>query len=177
VAEPHPWTPRRPPDVVAEIGRWPIPWRQRWGELCNQFEGVPFPESERRANHQVKAEMAASPHGPANRPAPIEAPAPGVPRRPAGLPLYGLADRGRSVRELITLTPKKWDEARIRLVTGLIPDGWDGWYPVEPDDRVRVLAARPEWMRQRRQEQAERRRRARAEGRGDANDQAQADRG
>jgi len=54
-----PWTPRRPPAVVAEIGSWPIPWRQRWGELCNQFEdeGVPFPESERHAHHQVKAEM------------------------------------------------------------------------------------------------------------------------
>jgi hypothetical protein len=45
--------------VVEEIGGWPIPWRQRWGELSNQFEdeGVPFPESEQHAYHQVKAEM------------------------------------------------------------------------------------------------------------------------
>jgi hypothetical protein len=54
-----PWTPRRPPAVVAEIGAWPIPRRQRWGELCNQLEdeGVPFPESERRAYLIVKREM------------------------------------------------------------------------------------------------------------------------
>jgi hypothetical protein len=55
--------PRRPAAVVAEIGRWPIPWRQRWGELSNQFEGegVPFPESERHAYHRVKAEMEVRP--------------------------------------------------------------------------------------------------------------------
>jgi hypothetical protein len=60
VADP-PWSPRRPPAVVEEIGGWPIPWRQRWGELCNQFEdeGVPFPESERLAYNQVKTEMEA----------------------------------------------------------------------------------------------------------------------
>ena len=54
-----PWSPRRPPAVVEEIGAWPIPWRQRWGELCNAYEdeGVPFPESERRAYHEVKSEM------------------------------------------------------------------------------------------------------------------------
>jgi hypothetical protein len=54
-----PWSPRRPPAVVAEIGDWPLLWRQRWGELCNAFEdeGVAFPESERLAYHQVKAEM------------------------------------------------------------------------------------------------------------------------
>jgi hypothetical protein len=54
-----PWSPRRPPQIVEEIGRWPVPWRQRWGELCNAFEdsGTPFPESERRAYHQVKSEM------------------------------------------------------------------------------------------------------------------------
>jgi hypothetical protein len=52
-----PWLPR-----PAEIGSWPIRWRQRWGELSNQFEdqGIPFPESERRAYHQAKAEMEAS---------------------------------------------------------------------------------------------------------------------
>ena len=57
-----PWSPRRPPAVVEEIGAWPIPWRQRCGELCNAFEdeGVPFPESERRAYHRVKAEGEAS---------------------------------------------------------------------------------------------------------------------
>jgi hypothetical protein len=54
-----PWSPRRPVAIVAEIGAWSIPWRQRWGELCNAIEdeGVPFPESERLAYHQVKDEM------------------------------------------------------------------------------------------------------------------------
>ena len=58
-----PWSPRRPPAVVEEIGGWPIPWRQRWGELCNAFEdeGVPFPESERRAYDEVKTEMETAP--------------------------------------------------------------------------------------------------------------------
>jgi hypothetical protein len=57
----QPWTPHRPEAVVDEIGAWPIPWRQRWGELCNQFEdeGVSFPESERHAYYQVKQEMRA----------------------------------------------------------------------------------------------------------------------
>ena len=51
-----PWPPRAP-----ELVSWLIPWRQRWGELSNQFEdeGIPFPESERHAYHQVKVEMAA----------------------------------------------------------------------------------------------------------------------
>jgi hypothetical protein len=53
-AQHAPWPPR-----PAEIGAWPIPWRQRWGELSNQLEdqGIPFPESERRAFARVKAEM------------------------------------------------------------------------------------------------------------------------
>jgi hypothetical protein len=53
------WTPRRPPAIVAEIGDWPVRWRERWGELSNQFEseGVPFPESEQHAYYQVKAEQ------------------------------------------------------------------------------------------------------------------------
>jgi hypothetical protein len=44
---------------VAEIGSWPIPWRQRWGELSNQLEdeGIAWPQSERRAYHMVKHEM------------------------------------------------------------------------------------------------------------------------
>jgi hypothetical protein len=54
-----PWTPQRPYSIVAEIGDWPIQWRERWGELSNQFEaeGVPFPESEQHAYYQVKAEQ------------------------------------------------------------------------------------------------------------------------
>jgi hypothetical protein len=81
--------------------------------------------------------------------------------RPAGRPLYGLTERGR-VLELITLTPRGWDWARIRTVTGLIPDGWDTWYPPEPGDRERALAARAEMLREARAARAEARREARA---------------
>jgi hypothetical protein len=61
--------------------------------------------------------------------------------RPPGLPAYGLTARG-SVVELITLAPRDWDARGIRLVTGLIPEGWKEWYPVEAGDRERILAAR-----------------------------------
>jgi hypothetical protein len=50
-----PWPPR-----PRELAGWPVRWRQRWGELANRFEevdGIPFPESERRAFDQVKAQM------------------------------------------------------------------------------------------------------------------------
>ena len=42
-----------------ELARWPIPWRQRWGELANELEdqGLKFPESEREAFRRIKAEM------------------------------------------------------------------------------------------------------------------------
>jgi hypothetical protein len=57
------------------------------------------------------------------------------------MPVYGLSEKGRVI-ELITLTARGWDAARIKRVTGLISDGWDGWYPAQPEDRERVLAAR-----------------------------------
>jgi hypothetical protein len=49
-----PWPPR-----PSELALWPVKRRQRWGELANQLEdcGVPFPESERRAFEQIKAEV------------------------------------------------------------------------------------------------------------------------
>jgi hypothetical protein len=55
--EPQPPWPPRP----AELARWPVERREQWGRLANQLEdeGVQFPESERRAFHQVKAEMGA----------------------------------------------------------------------------------------------------------------------
>ena len=48
-----PWPPR--PSALAE---WSLSRRQRWGELANAFEdrGVPFPDSERQAFDEVKAE-------------------------------------------------------------------------------------------------------------------------
>lgn len=51
----RPWPPR-----PRELARWPVGWRERWGELSNRLEGedVPFPESERRAFRRVEAEMA-----------------------------------------------------------------------------------------------------------------------
>jgi hypothetical protein len=60
-AESPPWPPR-----PAELARWPLSWRQRWGELAAYFEvveGLPFPESERRAFQIVKAEKETAPHG------------------------------------------------------------------------------------------------------------------
>jgi hypothetical protein len=47
---------RRPP----ELATWPVEYREKWGRLANQFEdeGISFPESERRAFQQVKAERA-----------------------------------------------------------------------------------------------------------------------
>jgi hypothetical protein len=49
------WPPR-----PRELAKWPIERRQRWGELANKLEdkGVEWPESERRAFEQVKAEQA-----------------------------------------------------------------------------------------------------------------------
>ena len=54
---PAPWPPR-----PAELARWPIAWRERWGRLANELEdqGVPWPEHERRAFDRIKAEMEAS---------------------------------------------------------------------------------------------------------------------
>jgi hypothetical protein len=43
-----------------ELAQWPIPWRQRWGELANELEdqGLLFPENERQAFCRTRAEMA-----------------------------------------------------------------------------------------------------------------------
>src|SRR5579883_2493904 len=63
---PPPWPPR-----PAELARWPVEWRARWGLLANalQDEGVPWPAHEQRAFEQVKAEMTRMDHPPAD-PAP-----------------------------------------------------------------------------------------------------------
>jgi hypothetical protein len=54
---PEPWPPR-----PAELARWPLEWRQRWGLLANELEdqGLKFPECEREAFEQIKAEMEGS---------------------------------------------------------------------------------------------------------------------
>jgi hypothetical protein len=48
------WLPR-----PRELATWPVEHRQKWGVLANDLEdqGTPFPESERRAYHQVKTEI------------------------------------------------------------------------------------------------------------------------
>jgi hypothetical protein len=64
------------------------------------------------------------------------------PPRPSSLPVYGWTAAGR-VMVLLDLSPRDWDRLDVRKVTGLVPDGWrGGWYPVEPEDRERVLAER-----------------------------------
>jgi hypothetical protein len=56
-------SPAPPPPRPAELAAWPLPWRQRWGELANALQdaGTPFPESEQQAFRQIKAEMDAAP--------------------------------------------------------------------------------------------------------------------
>jgi hypothetical protein len=55
---PPPWPPR-----PAELARWPLEWRAKWGLLANELEsqGLKFPECERRAFDIIKAEMEAMP--------------------------------------------------------------------------------------------------------------------
>jgi hypothetical protein len=50
----------------AERANWPIRWRERRGRLANALEdrGVPWPDHERRAFDQAKAEMRKRPVSP-----------------------------------------------------------------------------------------------------------------
>jgi hypothetical protein len=49
-----PWPPR-----PQELAAWPVAWREKWSRLANRLEdeGVPFPESERRAFHEIRASL------------------------------------------------------------------------------------------------------------------------
>jgi hypothetical protein len=52
------WPPR-----PAELARWPIPWRERWGRLAVELEevlGLPWQEAEAEAYAQVRGELVAS---------------------------------------------------------------------------------------------------------------------
>jgi hypothetical protein len=62
-----------------------------------------------------------------------------IPPRPGGLPVYGWTAADRVVI-LLDLSAKDWE--RVRRVTGLVPDGWTCWYPVDPGDRDRLLEER-----------------------------------
>lgn len=55
-----PWPPR-----PAELARWPVSLRQRWGERANALEatGLSWREAERRAFDEIKAEAEAGPDG------------------------------------------------------------------------------------------------------------------
>ena len=48
-----PWPPR-----PAELAEWPVEWRAKWGVRANELQdqGVGWPEHERRAFVEVKAE-------------------------------------------------------------------------------------------------------------------------
>jgi hypothetical protein len=48
----------------AELAEWPVEWRAKWGWLANELQdqGIPWPEHERQAFYQVKAEMEAHHH-------------------------------------------------------------------------------------------------------------------
>jgi hypothetical protein len=58
--QPAPWPPR-----PAELAHWPVEWRAKWGVRANELQdqGVPWPEHERQAFHQIKAEMEVHRHG------------------------------------------------------------------------------------------------------------------
>jgi hypothetical protein len=50
-----PWPPR-----PAELARWPIPWRERWGCRANELDlaGVPWPDHERQAFDEIRKGLA-----------------------------------------------------------------------------------------------------------------------
>jgi hypothetical protein len=75
-----PWRPR-----PAELARWPIPWRERWGLRANELQdaGHPWEAAERQAFAEVEAAMEGGP-------VPVEVPPdPAVASRPH-------VERGRS---------------------------------------------------------------------------------
>ena len=169
-SEPGPWS-TEPPAVesVAAVGRtrasmvlhhrpdslarWPIPDRQRWGELANQMEaeGVSWQEAERRAYETVRGEREAAGRSgdfvkieeyPTPEPFPqwselidplADSPAAGR-TRPPGCPTWGVTKQ-LHVRELATWTPGRQDADPVIKVTG---EGWGQWYEVEPLDLPRA---------------------------------------
>jgi hypothetical protein len=128
-----------------EIGFWPIPDRQRWGDLTSQYEaeGLTWQEAERTAYEKVKAERKATGeillfiH---DRPDPYPFPSweelpdirnyvPGRAEKalPGGHPRWGLTRACRVVR-LDSWTPAQEAKDPIKQVTA---EGWDQWYPIE----------------------------------------------
>jgi hypothetical protein len=77
-ATPTPWPPR--PDDLAD---WPLAWRERWGRKANDLEadGVPYPESERRAWAETLAERADPDWRPPAEPEAVETPKAEAPRK------------------------------------------------------------------------------------------------
>ena len=125
------------PDSLA---RWPIPDRQRWGELANQLEaeGVSWQEAERRAYETVRGEREAAGRSgdfvfieehPTPEPFPEwnqlidprdHLPKP-PPPRPLGSPTWGVTESIRVV-ELASWTPCRQAKDPVIKVTA---EGWD----------------------------------------------------
>jgi hypothetical protein len=132
------------------LARWPIPDRQRWGELANRIEaaGVNWREAERRAYEIVRDERAAA--GRSRDCVPVEEyptpdpfpaweelidprdylPDPDPGPRPPGRPTWGVT---RSIRvvELVKVTSSQQARDPVTKVTA---EGWDRWFPAEPGD-------------------------------------------
>jgi hypothetical protein len=140
------------PDSLA---RWPIPDRQRWGELANQLEaeGVSWQEAERRAYETIRGEREADGRSgdfvfieehPTPEPFPKwddlidpREPPPVSPR--PGSPTWGVTKSIRVV-ELATWTPGRQARDPVIKVTA---EGWGTWCPVEPRDLPRAKGAAP----------------------------------
>lgn len=140
-----------------EIARWPIPDRQRWGELANQFEddGASGEAAVERAYETVLAEREVTgriflyieEH---SSPDPFPEwdelidprdylPKP-APPRPLGSPTCGVTKSIRVV-ELASWSPSRQAKDPVIKVAA---EGWDQWYSVEEGDLPRmkeVLAA------------------------------------
>jgi hypothetical protein len=138
-----------------EIGLWPIPDRQRWGELANQLidEGMSWQEAERVAYETVRAERKVTGEifliqAVRSDPDPFPdwddlidpraylADPPRQPR-PPGRPTWGVTHSIRVV-ELSSWTPARQSKDPIKCVTA---EGWDKWYPLEDGDLPFVARA------------------------------------
>ena len=145
------------------LATWPIPWRRRWGELTNRLieDRLPTRAAEWRAWMQAASEREAA--GDARREPvwPASDPTLGdfdrsigwhnasrclygeaLPPRPDDVPEYGLTAKINIVTfsrlSLRRFAPENWPRLKVVKVTA---SGWPAWYPIEPTDRERILAA------------------------------------
>jgi hypothetical protein len=130
------------------LAHWPIPDRQRWGELANKFQddGFSTEVAVQRAYEIVLAERDITGHiflFIEEHPTPVPFPQwsdlidprdylPQSPqrKRPSGHPTYGIT-KNLHVVELATWTKSRHATDPVTKVTA---EGWDDWYPFEEGD-------------------------------------------